>query len=142
MKRILWVLVTLIVLALGNVNCRLSEPQTVAPAPTRTTPETAKAVSWDKASSYVGQRVTVFGPVVDTRYASGSRGQPTFLDIGRAYPDPSRFTVIIWGDNRANFSQPPEIYYEGKSIYVAGLVTEYRGGAEIEVKSPAQIQER
>ncbi len=80
--------------------------------------------------------------MVSTKYARTSKGQPTFLNIGKPYPDEGRFSVVIWDDNRANFSSPPEVYYKGKTIYVTGLVTEYKGVPEIEVKSPSQIQER
>jgi hypothetical protein len=50
--------------------------------------------------------------------------------------------VVIWGENRGNFSQPPEVYYLNKTIYVTGLIDSYEGVAQIEVTSPAQIQEQ
>lgn len=116
-------------------------PETPAPevAPEATAPS---GIPWDEASNYIGERTTVYGPVVSTHYASTSKGQPTFLNIGKPYPDPGRFTVVIWGQNRDNFSSPPEDYYDGKTIYVTGLVTEYEGIPQIEVKSPNQIEER
>jgi len=99
------------------------------------------AISWDEAKNHIGERTTVYGPVVDTRYASGSSGKPTFLNMGNPYPDPNRFTVVIWGENRGKFYQPPEDYYDGKTIYVSGLIVPYDGAAEIEVTSPDQINE-
>ena len=99
------------------------------------------AISWDEAKNHIGERTTVYGPVVDTHYASGSSGKPTFLNMGNPYPDPNRFTVVIWGENRGKFSQPPEDYYDGKTIYVSGLIVPYDGAAEIEVTSPDQIHE-
>ena len=100
------------------------------------------AISWDEARNYIGERITLCGPVVSATWATGSKGKPTFLNIGEPYPDPDRFTVIIWGDYRGNFSQPPEDYYVGKTICVTGLIVEYQGIAEIEVKTPDQIQEQ
>ena len=79
--------------------------------------------------------------MVSTHYASTSRGQPTFLNVGKPYPDPDRFTVVIWGDDRANFPWPPEDHYLGKTIAVTGLIIEYEGVAEIEVSSPSQIEQ-
>jgi DNA/RNA endonuclease YhcR with UshA esterase domain len=87
----------------------------------------------------VGEYTSVSGPVVSTYYAEDSNGQPTFINVGRDYPDPSRFTVVIWGDSRANFEQPPEKAYDGKVICVTGVVTIYQGAAQIEVAQPSQI---
>ena len=99
------------------------------------------AISWDEAKDHIGERTIVCGPVVDATWASGSNGKPTFLNLGKPYPDPDRFTVVIWIQNRSNFPQAPEDYYLGKTIYVTGLITEYEGVAQIEVTSPDQIHE-
>jgi len=99
------------------------------------------AISWDEAKNHIGERTTVYGPVVDTHYASESSGKPTFLNMGNPYPDPNRFTVVIWGENRGKFSQPPEDYYDGKTIYVSGLIDPYEEVPQIEVTSPDQIHE-
>jgi hypothetical protein len=101
----------------------------------------AGAIWWYEAKDHIGDRLTVCGPVVDSKWASGSSGKPTFLNIGEPYPDPDRFTVVIWIDYRSNFPQPPEDYYLGKNICVTGLITEYDGIPQIEVQSPTQIQE-
>ena len=82
----------------------------------------------------------VCGPVVDTAYASGSSGKPTFLNIGRSYPDPERFTVVIWNDNRNNFPAQPENYYLGKNICVDGVIELYEGVAQIEGTNQRQIE--
>jgi hypothetical protein len=100
---------------------------------------TAKGLNWNEAKSWAGEFKVVCGPVVDTAYASGSSGKPTFLNIGRSYPDPERFTVVIWDGNRANFPRQPENYYLGKDICVDGLIELYKGGAQIEGKTQDQI---
>lgn len=114
----------------------------VACAPPSTTPTVTVmgAISWDKAKDHIGERITVYGPVISVTYASSSKGQPTFLNIGKNYPDPARFTVLIWGSDRSKFSPTPEIQYKGKAIYVYGLIELYQGSAEIVVASPSQIQ--
>jgi hypothetical protein len=61
------------------------------------------------------------------------------LNIGRPYPDPKRFTVIIWGRNRSNFPSYPENYYYAKSICVKGSIENYEGSAQIEATSSSQI---
>ena len=100
----------------------------------------SQAIPWDEASSHIGETVTIEGKVVAGFYADTSNGEPTFLNIGRDYPNPDRFTVVIWGDDRGSFPDDPESMYEGKTIRVTGAVSEYNGGAEIEVTSPDEIE--
>lgn len=95
---------------------------------------------WGEAASYIGEYKTVCGPVVDSNYASSSNGQPTFLNLGEPYPKPNRFTVVIWGRNRSQFSTGPERLYFGSTICVTGLIEEYRGIPQIEVSGPSQIE--
>jgi len=40
------------------------------------------AITWDQASAHIGELATITGPTVSTVYASDSREQPTFLNIG------------------------------------------------------------
>jgi hypothetical protein len=98
-------------------------------------------IEWNVANGYGGQRVCVCGPVVNTNYARGVSGQPTFLDVGMSYPSPSRFDVIIWGEHRSAFPWPPEAHYLGKRICVTGTVEIYKGVPQIEATGPSQIQE-
>ena len=112
-------------------------PQTAA---TKSTTPTTAAILWSEAINHIGERTTVYGPVIGATYASSSKGQPTFLNVGKNYPDPARFTVLIWGSDRSKFSPAPEIQYKGRTIYVYGLIELYQGSAEIIVTSPSQIQ--
>lgn len=118
---------------------------TLPPAPTSTPPPTPTpdpcpgAIPWDQAAAYAGQQVTVIGPVVGATWASQSRGQPTFLNLGLPYPDPARFTVLIWIDSRGAFPAPPEELYAGRIICVSGVVELYQGSAEMEITGPEQI---
>jgi len=100
------------------------------------------AMQWDEAKDHIGDRTTVCGPVAGTKYGATSSGNPTWLNIGKDYPSSERFVVIIWGENRSNFPQPPETYYYGKTICVTGLIQEYKGIPQIEVKTPDQIEEQ
>ena len=117
-------------------------PEEISPGEAREGIIPSQAISWNEAKYHIGERATVYGAVVDTHWASGSKGKPTFLNIGKPYPDPDRFTVVIWVDYRANFPQAPEVYYLGKTIYVTGLIQEYDDMPQIEVKDPSQIQEQ
>jgi DNA/RNA endonuclease YhcR with UshA esterase domain len=92
-----------------------------------------------EARGHVGEHATVCGNVVSSRYASSSRGAPTFLDLDAPYPR-NPFTIVIWGENRAKFGDPEE-KYRGKNICVAGNITSYRGTPEMVISEPSQISE-
>ena len=48
------------------------------------------------AQNHIGEKVIVCGLVASSHYASASNGEPTFLNLGGAYPD-HVFTAVIWG---------------------------------------------
>jgi micrococcal nuclease len=91
------------------------------------------------AEKYVGKEKTVCGMVVSATYASGTKGQPTFLHLDRPYPN-QVFTVVIWGMDRKTFNSPPEVFYKGKTICVTGKIKSYKVGPEIMVNDPSQIK--
>lgn len=99
----------------------------------------AGAIPWSEAAGHVGETVTLYGPIVDTEWAASSNGQPAFLDMGAAYPDESRVSVTIWGEDRSSFSEPPEDTYKGLTVAVTGEVYVYDGVCRVEVVSPSQI---
>ena len=92
-----------------------------------------------EAAKHVSETKTVCGVVASAKFAASSRGQPTFLNLEKPYPD-HVFTIVIWREGRASFPFKPEQYYKGKTICVTGLIATYRGKPEIVVRSPAQIQ--
>jgi len=96
-------------------------------------------INWNEADGYIDEFVTVCGPVVSAYFATSTNGQPTFLNIGKEYPDPERFTALIWGRDLEFFPFNPDEYYFSKTICVQGLVEEYKGTLEIEVTDPEQI---
>ncbi len=109
-----------------------SEPET-----SRTSSST---IEWTEASSHIGETVTVRGPVVAVNYAEESKGSPTFIDIGAAYPDASRVTIVIWGEDRNNFAYPPETISAGETLDVTGEIYPYEGACYIKATSHTQIE--
>ena len=97
------------------------------------------AIPWDEAGQHIDEWATVKGSVVTTTYSKNSRGQPTFLNIGRPYPDPDRFTVVIWVENRSNFQPPPERAYDGKMVCVTGRIYLYSGVTQMEADDSSDI---
>jgi hypothetical protein len=151
---------TLMILATVLIGCGTSPTPTPTPIPPTQTPWVITAtpvastpvpalayvpsgsdtITWNDAGNFVGQTKTVCGAVVRTTFAQNSNGQPTYLDLGRAYPDPKRFSVLIWGNQRGNFPSPPETLYRSQTICVTGKIVTYQGTLEMEVRTPSQIQ--
>jgi len=92
----------------------------------------------DEARHHVGEVAQVCGHVASAAYFGSVKGQPTFINMDRPYPDQT-FTVVIWSSARSRFDAPPERLYDGKSICVTGTIETYRGRPQIEVTSPEQI---
>lgn len=90
-----------------------------------------------EAKDHVGEVQTVCGKVASTHFASGSKGQPTFLNLDEPYPK-EVFTILIWGSDRAKFGAP-ETKYQNAKVCVTGKITSYRGTPEIVLTEPSQI---
>jgi hypothetical protein len=100
----------------------------------------AKKITAAEAKNHVGEKSTVCGRVVGTHFASGSKGQPTFLNLDEPFPK-EIFRILIWGSDRPKFGRPEETYRD-KEVCVTGIITSYRGVAEIVASEPGQIQVR
>jgi hypothetical protein len=85
-----------------------------------------------EAAAYAGELACVSGRVTNVFWAQQSNGRPTFIDMG------SRFTVVIWEEDRAKFQPTPETW-RGATLTVWGVIEIYRGEAEIILRSPAQF---
>jgi len=92
-----------------------------------------------EAASHVGESATVCGTVSSAAYLGRTSGTPTFLDLGRPYPD-QLFTVVIWGTARGLFEDEPEALFDGRRICVTGTIVEYKGKPQIVVDDPSQIE--
>jgi hypothetical protein len=147
-KAVAWTLVLAALLSGCEAQPRTSGPEGTptppsrelpAPLPPPPPPPCPGAIQWHEAHAHVGEFRRVIGSVVSTRFASTSRGSPTFLNLGKPYPDSGRFQVVIWAENRANFPGAPESFYLGRTICVTGLIEVFRGIPEIEADSSEDI---
>lgn len=91
-----------------------------------------------EAAHHVGELATVCGHVASAAHITSVKGAPTFLNVGRPYPDQD-FTAVIWESARARFERPPERMFDRKSICVTGRIETYRGRPQIVVDDPEQI---
>jgi hypothetical protein len=93
-----------------------------------------------EAKNHVGENATVCGEVASTHYSERSRGNPTFINLDKPYPN-QVFTIVIWGSDRVKFGDPEEKYRE-KNVCVTGSITLYRGSPEVVAHEPSQIKAR
>lgn len=100
----------------------------------------ADAIAWEEASQHIGETVTIVGPVVSTDHDKAQDTDATFLDLGLAYPDPSRFSVTIYDTDQNAFPQDPQLMYANKTISVTGKVYQHEEVCYINVSSPSQIE--
>lgn len=96
-----------------------------------------ETISGESAYAHVGDYVTVCGTVASAKHATASRGQPTFLDFDRPYPNET-FVAVIWGTARPAFGEP-EVTYLSRRICVSGVVATYRGKPEMVLTDPKQL---
>jgi len=99
-------------------------------------PATTQVVSWNQASNYVGQVVTVEGTIVYTYYSSYSG--TSFLDFH--YPYQGYFYSVIFSSDVGNFKCSITNFYLNKQVRITGTIQLYNGAPEIIVSSPSQIQ--
>ena len=98
------------------------------------------SISAAEAKNHIGERATVCGEVAGVHYAARSRGNPTFINLDKPYPN-QIFTVLIWGSDRPKFGDPEEAY-RSKHICVTGKMSDYKGVPEIVAYEPSQINVR
>lgn len=120
----------------AQANATVAEETTTEP--TTEAERHPDAISWKKAYDHVGETVTIKGTVKGIFQSTGSNGSPTFINIGRDYPEDGRVTVLVWEENLSNFD---DLYaYEGEKVFVTGEIYMYDGVAQIEVSDPDQIE--
>jgi hypothetical protein len=67
----------------------------------RATAAHAGTLSPEEAVRHVGENATVCGVVASTNYAARATSAPTFLDLGKPYPN-QVFTAVTFGSDQRN----------------------------------------
>ena len=91
-----------------------------------------------EAKAHVGEQATVCGTVAGVHYAASTRGEPTFINLDKPYPN-QVFTILIWGNDRSKFGNA-EQEYSGKRLCITGRITTFRDVPEIVAHDPATIK--
>lgn len=89
------------------------------------------------ASNLVGETAWVCGHIGSAHHARSVRGQPTYINLGPAYPN-QVFTIVIWSSDRHKFELMPERLTG--ALCVHGRVNMYGGTPQIVVRQPQQIR--
>ncbi len=90
-----------------------------------------------EALEHAGEYAMVCGVIADARHARDSRGDPTYLNFDKPYPEQD-FTAIVWGRDRKRFDPPPETHLGAKAC-VYGKVERYKGKAQMSISRPEQL---
>ena len=108
---------------------------TAAPTTTEAPPvEPGAIVSWKDAAKYMGQTITVEGPIIDSFNNAGNNIQGMGVSVFAA----GAVGIEISDAIKAQF---PADFYVGKTIRVTGKVYQNpTGGASIVVTDPSQIE--
>ena len=97
-----------------------------------------KTVMWDRVTEDMdGQTVSIQGTVAEVSQPQ-TNGNPTFIDIGEAYPSENRVSVVIWEEDISKFDDVFAL--RGKEIVVNGTLHKYDGVFDIEISYPDQIE--
>jgi hypothetical protein len=88
------------------------------------------------AYMHFGEVRNIYGRVYDVWYSWST--DEYFLYFGNTYPYQD-FTVIISGNQARRFSRSPEFFFEGRYIWVTGLVSIFDGKPEIIVRKKSQL---
>jgi micrococcal nuclease len=84
----------------------------------------AASLSPEEAVDHVGE-TAVCGLVASARYVPQAPQSPTFLDLGKPFPN-QIFSVVIFGSDRSKFGAP-ETSMLDNSICVTGTIFLYQG---------------
>lgn len=87
-------------------------------------------ISWETARNHVWTAQRVCGPLA----GMGTSADDVFLNVGRDYPDPERFTIVLW-DVGGVKPLPPRTW-----LCASGPITLYEGVAQIQLRSVGAVE--
>ena len=91
-------------------------------------------VSWQDASRYVGEVVTVEGDVAEARTTADTCALEFALD------DPRAFRAVLLLPLLTSLPQHPDQLYRGKRVRVSGRIARFQGRPEMVLRAPGQIE--
>jgi endonuclease G len=96
-------------------------------------------INTSQVKEYIGKDACVCGKVVSTKFSENGKTNPTYINLDKKYPE-QVFTLMIFGQDRQNFSYKPEEFLQGKTICVKGKIGEYKGSPQIIANKEKQVE--
>ena len=97
-----------------------------------------KEIKLEELKDHVGDSVKVCTKIYGGIFLDRSKGTPTLLNAGGAYPD-NPLTLVIWADVRATFKDKPEEFYKDKQVCITGKVELYKEKPQIVIHGENQL---
>lgn len=91
-------------------------------------------IEWKDAPHHIGEKVFLVGQVVNVGKSNAGH---RFLNFGRRRSDVTGFIDRHLVDQ---FSEPPEILFQGKAVRVQGELYRYRGNPNIRILGPEDVE--
>lgn len=91
-------------------------------------------IQWDEARDHIGDEREVCGEIASVRPGDGSA--TLFFNLGLDYPDPDRFTIVVFEEFDPSADLDEVI---GGTICAEGKIVEYEGSAQIHLDSFGDI---
>jgi endonuclease G, mitochondrial len=92
-----------------------------------------------QAKDHIGKYTTICGKVVSIKFVENGKGNPTYINLDKKFPD-QQFTVVIYGEARSTFSYIPDEKLMDKTICVKGKIGQYKEIPQIVVNEEEQIE--
>lgn len=89
-------------------------------------------------STYMGDSVKICTKIYGGRYLFRMKDKPTHLEVGADYPK-NPITIVIWGKDRENFEERPEMMYAYRNACITGKLEFNKDKPQIIVTNPSQI---
>lgn len=86
------------------------------------------------ADQYIGKSVSV----CDSVYSTKTFDNVSLINLGAAFPKET-LTLVINKEDKAKFTTEPASMFLGNNICVTGVITEFKGKAQIVITDPKQI---
>jgi hypothetical protein len=88
--------------------------------------------------NHIGDSIKYCGKVVTARLMDRMMNAPAFLNIDEAYPHQS-LTVVVWANDRQNFTEKPEKFYLDKNVCIYGKLEKFKEQLQIVIHSEQQL---
>lgn len=95
-------------------------------------------IQTSEVAKHVGDSVVFTGTIMSGRWLHASNGSPTLLNVDGLYPN-QLLTLVVYGADRDQFSEAPEMAYVKKRVKVYGKIELFKDKPQVVLHSEKQI---